>query len=159
MSNPRAAGRKTETPRFMTGDTEHHLQTQIAALTGYLEFCLEQARAVDPADDCFGHARSAQVSNAIALAKMSTKLGLAMARMQGEVSYNFNYNHNPSAGRAAADAPVDLRLVPLAQLSREVPAELAERRRRYKEVYDREWAEGSSMVDDPPPSPETPRFE
>jgi hypothetical protein len=148
MSNPHAAGRKTETPRFMTGDTEHHLQTQIAALTGYLEFCLEQARAIDPADDGFGHARSAQVSNAIALAKMSTKLGLAMARMQGEVSYNFNYNHNPAGGPKTSDEPVDLRLVPLDQLSRQVPAELAERRRRYKELHD-----------DPPPSPETPRFE
>jgi hypothetical protein len=152
MSDSRAAGRKTDEPRFTTGETERHLESQIAALTAYLEFCLQQAREIDPNADGYGHARSAQVSNAIALARMSTKLGLAMSKMKGEVSYNFNYNHN---GRQSGGDSVDLRLVPLDQLDRHVPEQLAERRRRFKEF---ELVE-RPIEADPLPSPEIPRFE
>jgi hypothetical protein len=65
----------------MTGGTERHLERKIAVLTAHLAFCLEQARVIDPKEDGYGHARSAQVGNAIALAnKISAKLGLAMRK-------------------------------------------------------------------------------
>jgi hypothetical protein len=141
MSDPNAAGRKTDGPSFVGGQAESLLEKQIAALGEHIVFCLEQNREIDGSTDGYGHARAAGVSNAIALAKTSVKLALAIGKMQGELNYNFNYNHlqgaTPSARRPVWDiehaSPEELRMLPLEDLPRNIPAALAERRRRERE--------------------------
>jgi hypothetical protein len=141
MTDSHAAGRKTDGPSFVGGRAEDLLEQQIAALGEHMLFCLGQTRAIDPEMDGYGHARAAGVSDAISLAKTSVKLALAIGRMQGELNYNFNYNHlqaaAPSSRRAALDiahsSEEELRALPLDALPRNVPAALAERRRRARE--------------------------
>jgi hypothetical protein len=170
MSDNLAGGRKAQTmPRDMSGATEQSLNRQIEAFTDHVTRCLANANAIDPSIDGFGHARSSQIGDAIALARISAKLAMTMGKMQGELSYNFNYNHNTGeaasgSGKQGAAAARDLRLVPLNDLPR-TPEGSTEYSRRYAELYHSNWtmddhrlAKGEAEAT-PPPSPESERFE
>lgn len=151
MSDNLAGGRKTQTmPRDFTGATEDQLNQQIAAMTAHLAFCLERSRSIPLADDVHGHARSTEVENAVALARISAKLAMTMGKMRGELSYNFNYNHN-------SGTHTDLRLLRLADLP-ETPDGDAERMRRFRVMQDAEERH-RAFLGDPPPPPKSERFE
>lgn len=150
MSESDAGGRKAQMPRDFTGETEHHLNQQIAAMTAHLAFCLERSKDIPLSDDPDGHARGGEVGRAISLAKISAKLATTIGRMKGELSYNFNYNHT-------SGTHTDLRLLRLADLP-ETPDGDAERMRRYRlmqEAEDRHRA----FLERTSPSPESSRFE
>ena len=171
MSDNLAGGRKAQTmPRDMSGATEQSLNRQIEAFTDHVTRCLANANAIDPSIDGFGHARSSQIGDAIALARISAKLAMTMGKMQGELSYNFNYNHNTGeaasgSGKQSGAAARDLRLVPLNDLPK-TPEGRAEYDRRYAELYHSNWtmdqlqaAKEGREVEATPPSPESERFE
>ena len=159
MSDNHAGGRTAQVFRDTTGATEQSLNRQIEAFTDHVARCLANANAIDPSIDGFGHARAAQIGDAVALARISAKLAMTIGKMQGELSYNFNYNHNtgekPSGSAAQGGAGMvpanDLRLIPLMELP-ETPEGIAERRRRYREFCTDQ--ETRYLLGDPPPSPQ-----
>lgn len=159
MSDNLAGGRKAQTmPRDFTGATEDQLNQQIAAMTAHLAFCLERSRSIPLADDVHGHARSTEVENAVALARISAKLAMTMGKMQGEFSYNFNYSHHrppPPGGYATSmtrRSDVDLGVVTQGELEDEL-----EERRKANEASMAAYLREKAAT--PPPSPESERFE
>ena len=99
MSEPNAAGRKTDLPRYVSGQVEALLTKQIETLGEGVLDSVGLARVLSNVDnDRDGSARTGAVDDAVKFAKMSARLARAMARWRGEVSYKFHYSHSPRDG-------------------------------------------------------------
>lgn len=81
MTNGKAGGLNTQQTE---SQSESALGSQIERLTGALDKLFDQAEAVDPDADIYGHARSSLYDNAAKLLKGSAKLGLAVAKIRGK---------------------------------------------------------------------------
>jgi len=88
MEQTHAGGRNTQTKHSPgIGSLETDLQNVADAIAALLA----EARAIDPAQDEYGHARSRAYSDAVALLKASAKVGHTVAELRGS---KFEHNIN-----------------------------------------------------------------
>jgi hypothetical protein len=92
-----AGGRNTQTqPSLGTASLETDLQNTATAVAALLA----EARAIDAERDEYGHARSRAYTDAVALLKVSAKLGHSIAAMRGsKFEHNINVRRQDSGKR------------------------------------------------------------
>jgi len=78
--------------------TESLVDQQLETMTTALTEALARAKAIDPAQDEYGHRASAEVSQALKFAEMSARLVKAKARLNGEIKLL----HHVTRGEAGA---------------------------------------------------------
>jgi len=78
--------------------TESFVDQQLETMTTALSEALARAKAIDPAQDEYGHRASAEVSQALKFAEMSARLVKAKARLNGEIKLL----HHVTRGEASA---------------------------------------------------------
>lgn len=98
MNQPNAGGQDTQ-PRPSRAETL--LESGLSEVAGAVADLMAQARAVDPAADEFGHARSRAYTDAVALLKASAKLGHTIAELRGS-----KFEHTINVRREAPPMPV-----------------------------------------------------
>ena len=110
-----------------------------ATLESELELCQEQARialaraaAVDPATDEYGQAATNANADALRFLKMSTKIGLALAKLKGEHTNNINVRRT----EIVEQPPAPVRRTPFVPLVPPPPD--PEREARVQKIYD-DW--------------------
>ncbi len=80
------------------------LETDLQNVAAAVAALFADARAVDPERDEFGHARSRAYTDAVALLKVSAKLGHSIAAMRGS---KFEHNINVRRQEIATSGPFD----------------------------------------------------
>jgi hypothetical protein len=96
MDATQAGGRNTQ-PQPTPGAAS--LETDLQNVADSIAALLTDARAIDPERDEFGHARSRAYTDAVALLKVSAKLGHSIAALRGS---KFEHNINVRREDAAA---------------------------------------------------------
>jgi hypothetical protein len=85
---------------------ETSLESGLQHVDGALAALFVEARAVTPADDPYGHARSRAYSDAIGLLKASAKVGHTVAELRGGRRFEHNINvHHSNEDTAASGRP------------------------------------------------------
>jgi hypothetical protein len=102
MDATNAGGRNTQTlssPGVTSLEIDlHNVADAIAAL-------LADARAIDPAQDEYGHARSRAYTDAVALLNASAKVGHTIAEMRGsKFEHNINVRRHDVGAAASSDS-------------------------------------------------------
>jgi hypothetical protein len=80
MNEPKAGGQNTQNP---PSRAETLLETGLSEVAGAVADLMAEARAIDPAANEYGHARSRAYSDAVALLKTSARLGHTIAELRG----------------------------------------------------------------------------
>ena len=97
-----AGGRNTQTQSSSgVGSLETNLQNVADAIAALLV----DARAIDPARDEYGHARSRAYTDAVALLKASAKVGHTIAELRGsKFEHNINVRRQDVGNSPSSDA-------------------------------------------------------
>ena len=102
MDATNAGGRNTQT-LFSPGVTS--LETDLHNVADAIAALLADARAIDPTQDEYGHARSRAYADAVALLKASAKVGHTIAEMRGsKFEHNINVRHQDTRTSQYSDA-------------------------------------------------------
>jgi len=81
------------------------LEIDLHNVAGAIAALLADARAVDPAQDEYGHARSRAYTDAVALLKASAKVGHTIAELCGsKFEHNINVRHQDTRTSQYSDA-------------------------------------------------------
>ena len=92
MTQEAAAGRKTDlSPR--AGGIEQRLDEQLALMTEGMRDALSRAAQIPMDYDGHGHNRSSEFQNAIAIARTSSELVLALAKLNGQFNHAISVRH------------------------------------------------------------------
>jgi len=96
MSDPNAAGRKTDKrPPGAEGYIESELAQQLALMTEGMREAFDRARGEQDDPSILHNPRSREIQNAIALARTSAKVVLAMAKLNGRFHHDINVRRDP----------------------------------------------------------------
>jgi hypothetical protein len=93
---------RTPTPQREPSRAERLLENGLSDATDGIADLVAQARAVDPAADEYGHARSRAYTDAVALLKGIAKVGHVVAELRGS-----KFEHNINVRRQAAATSAD----------------------------------------------------
>ena len=93
MTQADAAGRKTDNTAPRPRGIETRLDTQLEILTEGLRAALKRADSIPLDYDQGGYLRKAEFDNAIAVAKTSASLVLALAKLNGQFNHDINVRH------------------------------------------------------------------
>ncbi|HJW42142.1 MAG TPA: hypothetical protein VJ476_13085 [Rhizomicrobium sp.] len=96
MTQADAAGRKTES---RPSSIEGRLDEQLALLTDGMRDALTRAGQITLEYDEYGNRRGSEFGHAIAIAKTSADIVLALAKLSGQFNHDINVRH------VAADTP------------------------------------------------------
>ena len=96
MSDPNAAGRKTDKPQPLArGYIETELAQQLALMTEGMREAFDRARSAEDDPSILHNPRSGEIQNAIALARTSAKVVQAMAKLNGRFHHDINVRRDP----------------------------------------------------------------
>lgn len=69
------------------------LETELAVILQAVNDCFDVTHKISFERDEYGHRRQREIGNAVSLLKVSTELGITIAKIKGEFNHNINVLH------------------------------------------------------------------